>query len=130
MQVPEWFLTRLKDTDPNLVVYFNPFKRRWMIDRKVEGQLSTNVMVCESDTGEPLPLSDNIIDRIRSMDAWKKHLSYEAFHRHNIELAAADKAKREAEIRESYRLATLDDKRQLHKAYDLVQRHDVARVNQ
>lgn len=130
MTVPEWFKTRLKDTDPQLVVYFNPFKRRWIIDRRTEDGQTTNVMVCESDTGEPLELSDNIIDRLRSMDAWKKHGTYEAFHRHNINLAAADKEKREAEIRESYHHAALDDKSQLHKAFDLIQRHDVHRVNQ
>lgn len=130
MHVPDWFQTRLKDTDPSLVVYFNPFKERWMIDRKAENGQTSNVMVCESDNGEYMPLTDNTIDRLRSMDAWAKHGSYEAFHRHNIELAAADKAKRDAEIRENYRLASLDDKAQLHRAYDLVQRHDVARVNQ
>lgn len=130
MHVPDWFRTRLRDTDPQLVVYFNPFRRRWVIDRKVEGQANTNVMICETDTGEPLDLSDNIIDRLRSMDAWKKHGSYEAYHRHNIQMAAEDAAKREAAIRENYRLASLDDKRQIHKAYDLIKTHDVARVNQ
>jgi hypothetical protein len=31
--VPSWFSTKLKDTDPNLIVYFNPHKGRWIIDR-------------------------------------------------------------------------------------------------
>lgn len=130
MTVPEWFKTRLRDTDPQLVAYFNPFKSRWVIDRRTEDGQTTNVLVCESDAGEALELSDNIIDRVRSMDAWKKHGTYEAYHQHNINLAAADAAKREAETRENYRLAALDDKRQLHHAYDLIKTHDVHRVNQ
>lgn len=127
MHVPEWFRTRLRDTDPHLVVYFNPFRRRWVIDRKTEDGQTTNVMICETDNGEPLDLSDNIIDRLRSIDAWSKHGSYEAYHQHNIALAAADKEKREAEIRENYRLAALDDKNQLQRAYDLIKTHDTAR---
>jgi hypothetical protein len=130
MEVPAWFKARLFDTDPNLVVYFNPFKQRWVIDRKAENGLNTNVMIVQSEDGEFMPLSDSTLDRIKSMDAWKQYGSYEAFHRHNIQVAAEDAAKREAAIRENYRLNSLDNKRQLRQVYNLIQRHDVARVNQ
>lgn len=130
MDVPDWFTRGLKDLDPSLVVYFNPFKERFVVDRKAENGQTTNVMIVQSEEGEFLPLTDNILDRIKSMDAWKQYGSYEAFHRHNISVAAADAAKRDAEIRENYRLNSLDNKRQLRQVYDLIQRHDVARVNQ
>ena len=130
MHVPSWFLSRLKDADPQLVVYFNPFKQRWMIDRQLPGKVNTNVMVVQAENGDFMELSDNTIDRLLSMDSWKKHGSYEAFHRHNVQLEVEAKAKIDAEIRENYRLAALDDKIQLHRAYDLIQRHDTARVNQ
>lgn len=129
MQAPAWFLKLLRDTDPQLTCYWNPFKTCWVIDRKTEDGQTTNVLVCKADNGDPLPLNENIIDRVRSMDAWKKFGSYEAFHQHNINLAAEDARKRDAEIKENYRLAALDDKAQLHKAFDLIQRHDM-RVNQ
>lgn len=129
MNVPDWFLTRLKDTDPNLIVYFNPFRQRFVIDRKVDGQANTNVMIVQAEDGEFMPLTDNTIDRIRSMDAWSKHGSYEAYHRHNINLAAEDAAKTEAEIKENYRLASIDDKAQLNQAFNLIQRHDLVHIH-
>lgn len=130
MDVPASFERLLRDTDPNLVAYFNPFKRRFVIDRNVEGQQATNVMIVQSEDGEFMPLTDNTIDRVRSMDAWSKFGSYEAFHRHNIQMAAEDEAKRKAEIKENYRLAGLDDKIQLNRAHTLTQRHDTHRINQ
>lgn len=125
--IPEWFKKLLFDTDPQLVCYWNPFKGCHMIDRKVEGEPNTNVLVCKADNGDALPLNENIIDRVRSLDAWKKFGSYEAFHAHNQNMEAEDAAKREAEIKENYRLASLDDKVQLNRAHTLIQRHDTLR---
>jgi len=128
--VPDWFKKLLFDTDPDLIIYWNPFKACWIVDRKVEGEVNTTVLVCKADNGDALPLNENIIDRIRSMDAWKKHGSYEAYHAHNVNLAAEDEAKRNAEIRENYRLAALDDKIQMNRVHTLTQRHDTLRINQ
>ena len=130
MELPDWFARGLKDLDPSLVCYLNPFKNRWVVDRKAENGQTTNVMVVQSEEGEFMPLTDNTLERIKSMDAWKQYGSYEAFHRHNIQVEVDAAAKRDAEIRENYRLNSLDNKRQLRQVYDLVQRHDVARVNQ
>lgn len=129
-KVPDWFLRLLKDTDPQLVVYFNPFKQRFMIDRQVPGQVNTNVMVVQAENGEYMPLTENTIERLRSIDAWRNYGSFEAMHRHHLQLEAEDAAKREAEIRENYRLAGLDDKIQLNRAHTLTQRHDTLRINQ
>lgn len=130
MQASKSFLERLKNLDPQLVVYWNPYKGCWMIDRKIDGQVNTNVLVCKADNGDALPLNDNIIDRLQSMDAWKEYGTYEAFHAANLAREAEAKAKINTEIRENYRLAAIDDKRQLHRAYDLIKTHDVARINQ
>lgn len=130
MEIPKSFLIRLKNLDPQLVTYWNPFKGCWMIDRVVPGQVNTNVLVCKADNGDPLPLNDNLIERLQSMDAWKEYGTYEAFHAANLAKEAEVTAKTDAEIRENFRLAGLDDKRQLHRAYDLIKTHDVARINQ
>lgn len=92
-----------------------------MIDRKVEGQVNTNVLICKADNGDSLPLNDRLIERIQSMDAWREFGTYEAYHAHHLNLAAEDKVKREAAIKESYRLASLDDKIQLRKAHHTLQ---------
>ena len=122
--IPDWFKKLLFDTDPNLVVYWNPFKGCHMIDRRVEGEPNTHVLTCKADNGDLLPLNENIIDRLRSLDVWKKFGSYEAFHAHNLNMEAEAAQKAEAEIKENYRLASLDDKVQLNRAHTLTQRHD------
>lgn len=127
MQAPSPFVRQLSLVDPELVCYWNEFKACWMIDRRTPSGETTNVLVCKSEDGEPLPLNDNLLDRLRSMDSWKIHGSYEAFHRFNIQKEVEAKAKIDADIRENYRLAGLDDKRQLNRAYDLIKIHDVAR---
>lgn len=130
MQASKSFVERLKNLDSQLVVYWNPYKGCWMIDRKVDGQVNTNVLVCKADNGDALPLNDNIIERLQSMDAWKEYGTYEAFHAANLAKEAEGLAKIDTEVRENYRLAAIDDKRQLHRAYDLIKTHDVARINQ
>ena len=130
MEIPKWFLARLKDADPALIVYFNPFQRRYVIDRVVPGQVNTNVMVVQAENGEYMDLSDNVIDRVLSMDAWREFGSYEAFHRHNIQKEVESQSKLEKQVKDSYHEAAVDDKIQLHRAYDLTQRHDTLRVNQ
>lgn len=127
MDVSKSFLARLKNVDPQLVVYWNPYKGCFMIDRIVPGEVNTTVLVCKADNGDPLPLNDNLIERLQSMDAWKEYGTYEAFHAANLAKEAEANAKINTEIRENYRLAGLDDKRQLHRAYDLIKIHDVAR---
>lgn len=137
--VPDWFKQMLLDTDRNLIVYFNPFKGRWIVDRCTRTDMhdshsitcpKTNVLVLEGENGDYYPLCEGAIDRIRSMDQWKEHGSYEAFHRERINREIADLAQREAAIKTSYKEAGLDNKRQLNDAFTLIQRHDTARVNQ
>jgi hypothetical protein len=130
MEATSSFLKQLKSVDSELVCYWNKFKGCWMIDRRTEGGQTTNVLTCTSEDGEALPLNDNLLDRLRSMDSWKKHGTYEAFHRFNIQQEVEANAKIEADIRENYRLAGLDDKIQLNRAHTLIQRHDTARINQ
>ena len=137
---PSWFITQLKDTDPNLIVYFNEHKGRWIIDRCTrDGERSsilhehsptcpkTNVMIVEDD-GKYMPLCDQVIDDIRSKDAWNS-VSYEEFHRQNENKSEAAKAKTEQAIKALYREASIDNKHQLAKAWTLVSRHDTARVH-
>jgi len=139
--VPDWIARQLRDTDPNLIVYFNEHRDRWIIDRCTrDGEMKstphthtsacpkTNVMILE-DEGAYMPLCDEAINKIRSMDTWKFR-SYENYHRDNANRAAADAEDRKRKIKESYREASLDNKRQLNEAYTLVQRHDTARINQ
>jgi hypothetical protein len=137
--VPDWFLTRLKDTDPNLIVYFNELKNRWIIDRCTrDGVMAsaahthdatcprTNVIVV-NDEGKYMPLCDAVIDTIRAMDTWSTDRSLEKYKARNAAMEAAEKAKTDTAMRNLYVDAGLDNKRQLNHALDLIARHDVLR---
>lgn len=137
--VPAWFSQRLKDADRNLIVYFNPMRNRWIIDRCTRTDMhdthtndcpKTNVMILHGEDGEYLPLCEAAIDRILSIDAWRDAGSYEQFQRNRMKMEAEDAAKREASIDTMYREASLDNKRQLNEALTLTQRHDILRINQ
>jgi hypothetical protein len=140
--VPEWFQRALRETDHNLIVYYNPHRKRWVVDRCTRnGEKSlglahahtpecprTNVMVVQ-DEGQYMPLCQSVIDEIRSKDSWR-YSSVDEFLKAGDEMVAADEAARDAKIDTIYREASIDNKRQLAKAWDLYQRHDLVRINQ
>ncbi len=139
--VPAWFATQLRALDPNLIAYFNPRKERWIIDRCTRGGAmnaalhehnpecpKTNVMVVQ-DEGQYMPLCDKVLDDLRAVDSWS-YGSVENFLLHADNEEKADEAKRDAAVNAVFREASIDNRRQLLKAYDLTQIHDTARINQ
>lgn len=140
--VPPWFTAALRETDPNLMVYFNPMKKRWTIDRCTRGGVHnagehthtnecprTNVTVVQ-DEGQYMPLCQAVIDDLRSRDAWTKHGSLEQFELVSQNEADADLAARNKAIDVIHHEATVDNRRQLMRAFHLMQQHDTARINQ
>jgi hypothetical protein len=140
--VPSWFADALRATDPNLMVYFNPQRKRWTIDRCTRGGVHnagahvhtnecprTNVRVVQ-DQGQYMPLCQAVIDDLRGSDAWAQHGSVSQFMLTSDNAAADDVAKRKRQIDALYSEATRDNRRQLLRAYHLFQQHDTARVNQ
>lgn len=139
--MPDWFASQLRALDPNLICYFNPMKQRWTIDRCTRGGAMnaavhehtpecprTNVMIVQ-DEGQYMPLCDAVLDDLRAKDSWKFR-SVEEYQRHNAAVLAEDEAKRNAAIDTLFREASIDNRRQLLKAYDLTQIHDTARPHQ
>jgi hypothetical protein len=139
--VPDWFASQLRALDPNLIVYFNYLKGRWIIDRCTRGGSMnaamhehtsecprTNVMVVQ-DGAQYMPLCDQVLNDLRSKDSWK-HGTAEQFVLHHENAMQADEERRSALVDDAFRHASLDNRRQLMKAYDLTQIHDTARVNQ
>lgn len=138
--VPDWFASQLRALDPNLICYFNAHKQRYIIDRCTHGGVhnaalhthtpecpKTNVMVIQ-DQGQYMPLCEKVLDELRGMDSWS-HGTAEQFILHHENALAEDEAKRNADIDSAFDLASKENRRQLLKAYDLIQTHDM-RVNQ
>jgi hypothetical protein len=141
--VPDWFAKALYSTDPNLIVYFNPLKQRWIIDRCTrDGEFKTiphthdgtcpktNVMVVsDPETKDYMPLCDQVLDFIRSRDAWSNYGSLDNYRASNAEKEAATQAAIDKAVKDLYDEAGKDDKRQLTRAFDLIQRHDCDRIH-
>jgi hypothetical protein len=136
-EIPDWFRRRLRDIDHALVVYFNPFRRVFCIDRCVRGQeclLSehlpcekTNVMLFEH-------IGEAAIEKLKSMDAWTKfggndEAALLRFRReHEIAKEEFD-AKRLAEAKKSYKDVQRDERLAVNHLKHLVEQHDIARVH-
>lgn len=136
-EIPKWFLDRLRDTDAGLVIYWNRFKRRFVVDRCINMDPHThsatcersNVLIVESDEGTYMPPCDRVIDKIRSMDAWTNFKNLENFRLDHENKEAEAKEKRIEEARTGYKETMLDNKRQIQHVIDMVKRHDLARPN-
>ena len=142
MIVPDWFEKSLKTIDPNLIVYFNPHRGKWIIDRCCrDGEMKsvphqhtpacpkTNVTVVQ-DQGQFMPLCQKVLDDLKAMDAWKDNKSVEEYQAKNAADLKSMEEKNERQIDSLWDALSADGKAQLQKAYDLIQRHDVHRINQ
>jgi hypothetical protein len=81
------------------------------------------------DGEQYMPLCEAVLDDLRVRDSWKFG-TVEQFMVHHDNAAAEDEAKRNAAVDAVFREASIDNRRQLLKAYDLTQIHDVHRINQ
>ena len=107
--IPAWFLTRLHDTDPGLICYWNGVRGRWTVDRCVNADphthsgtcLRANVMLVQGENREYRPLSDNVIDEIRSMDLWAKYDNFGAMMKDDAELEAEGERQRHEPLKQA-----------------------------
>jgi hypothetical protein len=133
--IPESFVRGLRDIDSGLVIYWNRFKNRFIVDRCIKpGQHThdqtcerSNVLIVEDEQGMFMMPCDRILDRIKGMDAWTKYGSAEKQRKAREDAKAEWDQKNAAQIKENFRLACMDDKNQIQEALTLIQRHDVAR---
>jgi len=137
--VPSWFAAALSNIDPNLICYFNPLRRRWVIDRCTRGgELNAaahshnaecprvNVTVVQ-DEGKYMPLCDAVLTDLRSKDTWAQHGTAENYHRFVENQHAEGTAKTDKAVRNLYTEASADNRRQLNEAWTIQQTHDLAR---
>lgn len=126
------FVSRLKAFDASLVVYFNPHKGRWVIDRCIHGAECAhaghcervNAMVVESPHKGYMPLNDRVFEELRKRDMWR----YSSPEQIGVEQDNERDKQREqiaASIRSDIRHAILEDRVQLNRARQLIQTHDL-----
>lgn len=136
-EIPAWFRRRLRDIDRALVVYFNPFRGIFCIDRCVKGSdcLSSDHISCEKSNVMLFEhIGEAAIEKLKSMDAWTNfggndEAALLRFRReHEIAKEEWD-AKRREEAKQSYKDAQKDERLAVNHLKHLVEQHDIARVH-
>lgn len=142
-EIPKWFLRQLREIDKGLVIYWNRFRGRFIIDRCIHanehiGECTvscerTNVMIVESQEGGYMPPNERVIEKIKSIDAWTKYGAGEAGlmrQRKERENAKAEHDQKQIEdAKDNYKRAMLEDRAQINKARHLIQQHDLERIH-
>jgi hypothetical protein len=99
------FVQRLKHIDSKLLVYWNRFRGRWVIDRHTCDCLGdshshscprVNVRLVQTEDGDYHPLNDRVLDDLRASDTWSQGLTPESINaRLDIAKAAYDASRDE-----------------------------------
>jgi len=140
--VPESFRESLRAYDPDLLVSWNPFKRRFVIEQCVRHYAPTSehthvcqrlyVCMAQDDDGTMIPLGDRVIEMVKAKDTRRAGYGPQdlaRFLRNQREIIQKDREERERKMGEVIREGSRDNRRQLRKALHLIQQHDL-RVNQ
>lgn len=126
------FVLRLKAFDSALVVYFNPHRGRWVIDRCIHGAECShsghcervNAMVVESPEKGYMPLNDRVFEELRKRDMWR----YSSPEQIRVE-QDNERDKQQEKITESIRgdwnSAIREDRVQLNRLRTILQTHDL-----
>jgi hypothetical protein len=126
------FVLRLKAFDASLVVYFNPHKGRWVIDRCIHGAECShsghcervNAMVVETPEKGYMPLGDRVFEELRKRDMWR-YSSPEQIQVLQDNERDEQNAKIEKSIRDDWNSAIREDRPQLNKLRTILQTHDL-----
>jgi hypothetical protein len=133
--IPDYFMRGLREIDPCLVVYWNNFRKRFILDRCINPDPHThnpscervNVTIVQDPEGGYMGPNDRTLDWIKAHDSWTIYGTLENQRRARENAKADFETKRVASAREGYKEAMLDDRVQINRALHLIQQHDVAR---
>lgn len=129
------FVRRLKAFDSALVVYFNPHRGRWVIDRCIHGAECShsghcervNAMVVESPEKGYMPLNDRVFEELRKRDMWR-YSSPEQIQVEQDNEAERQREKITESIRSDWNSVIREDRVQLNRMRSILQTHDL-RIN-
>lgn len=131
------FMKKLKAVDSALVVYFNRFKGRWVLDRCVHGNQCAhagncervNAMIVQSPDGKYMPLGEHVFEELRKRDLWRQFDSAE--HMRDVQDKESDEQRAQIaeSIRGDFNSMIREDRVQLNRFRHLIQTHDIGRPN-
>lgn len=138
--IPDWFLTELGHIDPALIVYFNPLRGRWILDRctRDDNMLhqhtpacpKTNVRVIQDADGSYMPLCQDVLDWLRAHDTGSKFKSADEYIKHLNEQEAAERERIQQALERDKEHNSRDHRVQLNQLHMLIQRHDLHNIEQ
>jgi hypothetical protein len=127
------FVKRLKAFDSALVVYFNPHRGRWVIDRCIHGAECShsghcervNAMVVESPEKTYMPLNDRVFEELRKRDLWRNFTSPEQMGVLQDNERDKQRDAIEQSIRDDFNSIIREDRVQLNRLRSILQTHDL-----
>jgi hypothetical protein len=134
---PDWFTRGLKDIDRALFVVWNPNRKLWVIARCLRDDnnlhehdpkmcAQTLVLIVESEMfGGYAPLTERVLDKLRSMDMWQKHGSWENMTAETEAKEERQQAKIKQDQKEDIEHCSRDNRVQVNKMVHLIQQHDL-----
>lgn len=141
-EASEEFLARLRQFDPSLLVTWHRRRRRWVVEQCTRHFAPTArhthvcqrvyVLTVEDPEGGCIPLGDHVFQRLAEIDTIRQGYGPDKHQKwcDDKERERQDQAERiDRKMTEAIRDNSRDNRRQLHHAYDLIQRHDL-RINQ
>jgi hypothetical protein len=137
-EAPEYFTRGLRNIDPSLIAYYNQLKGRWVIDRCTHGGMhgtsnhshsaeckTTHVLWIQDPDGSYAAPDDKVLDKLRAMDLWSRHGSWQKMTGKLEEKEAEQKEKIDRDLKEDIQHASRDGRVQLNKAVTLIKRHNL-----
>src|SRR5579859_613682 len=136
--VPDWFKRRLRDIDPALTCYWNPFHGQFTINRCGRGNECTHSDPhnCQWTHVMFFPhIGERAIEKLKGMDTWTQtnasggndEAALLKFRRgHEIAKEEFD-AKRKDKAKAAYKEAMLDNRKQINEVLDTLKNQDIAR---
>lgn len=137
--VPNWFRERLRQYDSSLLVSWNRFRRRFVIEQCVEHYPDGKgehthvcrriyVLLAQDPEGCMMPLGERVLEMIRERDVAKVGYGPDELDRFLADanrVAKAAKEENEKAQDEAIRYGTRHNRRQLLKAVHLLQQHNL-----
>jgi hypothetical protein len=134
--VPDWFKRKLYQQDPRLYITWNKIKERWVINECIQHSATAPhhwhhqlcrlnpFFMCQEEDGSYMELGERIFDKIRECDVLRKYGSVENMVKVMEENDRKKDEQKKKDVHEHIQDRKKDEKRNLQRAVDLMERHD------
>lgn len=140
-RIPDWFKRKLHQEDPILYITWNKIRERWVLNQCVQHcpDAPTNwhchrcrldpFWMCQEEDGSYMEISDRIIEKARAMNIDRRFGGVEGLIKAMDENDRKKEEQHRKDVKSHIEGHKKDEKRNLQRAIDLMERHDWMRPN-